>query len=294
MAIRKRAWRILTLLLAGAVLCACATAEGRRQAARDLVRRGGWQWAVLPGQGFDLAAAWSGGRGGILTVYLEGDGLAYLDRRRPSSDPTPADPVALRMALAHLAPTPAAYLARPCQYVTGAERHGCSVAYWTGRRYAPEVVAAAGAALDELKRRAGAGRLALVGYSGGGALAVLLAARRADVASVVTVVANLDLGEWVRRGRFTPLAGSLDPAADATAVAAIPQVHLTGGRDDVVGPEVVRAFLARMPGDAPARLVEIPGFTHFCCWAEQWKGLQRRSDVGLPPPWILSGASGRP
>jgi hypothetical protein len=45
--------------------------------------------------------------------YQSGDGLAWLSSDVPSSDPTPLDPLALRLALAKPARN-AAYLARPC------------------------------------------------------------------------------------------------------------------------------------------------------------------------------------
>lgn len=92
-----------------------------------------------------------------------------------------------------------------------------------------------GRALDVLKASTGAARLVLVEYSGGGAVAVLLAARRNDVAGLVTVAANIDLGYWTRRNQLAPLIGSLDPATFADQIADLPQVHFTGSRDDVVG-----------------------------------------------------------
>ncbi len=284
---RRERWcriaRAAAVSLLGLALSACATVAERRDRAASLIQAAGWRAEVIPAGPFDLAAAWSGERGETLTVYLEGDGLAYLGRRRASLDPTPTDPVGLELALADLAQGPAAYLARPCQFVADPHRRGCAAEAWTTRRFAPEALAATDAALDALKRRSGASRLALVGYSGGGALAVLVAARRTDVIALVTVAANLDLGYWVRRDGYAPLEGSRDPADDAAAVASIPQVHFAGEKDGVVGPGVTRAFLARMPEPRRARMVEVPGFDHACCWAEGWARLQR--DSGLPEPW---------
>lgn len=50
-----------------------------------------------------------------LTIYIEGDGLAWINRSSPSADPTPTDPIALKLALAQPEGN-AVYLARPCQY----------------------------------------------------------------------------------------------------------------------------------------------------------------------------------
>lgn len=217
-----------------------------------------------------------------LVIYLEGDGLAYVHPSQPALDPTPSDPVALDLALADPARTAVAWLGRPCQYTLPDHGRGCEAAYWTTRRYAPEIIASISTAVDTLKTRSRAKRLVLVGYSGGGAIAVLLAARRSDVMALVTVAANLDLGTWTAQGQLSPLTGSLDPAQAATAVGTIPQLHFTGGQDRTVGTAVVRSYMARLPQGAPARLVEIPEFTHACCWAKDWPNLVGHDWPQLP------------
>ncbi len=255
------------------LLAACGTAS-RRAEGPDLARAAGWHWEVLAAGTFDVAVA-SAPRpqGRTLVVYLEGDGLAYVHPDQPALDPTPTDPVALRMALSDPSGLAVAWVARPCQYTLGDHGRNCRTATWTTARYAPEVVDSVGRAMDLLKGRSGAERLVLVGYSGGGAVAVLLAARRADVVKVVTVAADLDLAYWTGRQRLTPLTGSLDPANEAGRLGAMPQVHFTGAEDDRVGTEVVRSYLLALPADTPARLIEVPRFTHGCCWARDWPSL---------------------
>lgn len=277
------AWLLAIGLPVVGLLGGCASS--RQATGPDLVRTAGWSWQVVPAGPFDLAAAASTsngprGSGDTLTVYLEGDGLAYVHRDQPALDPTPSDPVALRLALADPGSGPVAWIARPCQYTMPNYGGGCDSAEWTDRRYAPEVLASMGAALDALKQQSGARKLVLVGYSGGGAVAVLLAARRHDVAKIVTVVADLDLAYWTRRDGLSPLSGSLDPADAADAVAKIPQVHFAGADDRVTGPDVVRAYLAHLPPGAPARLIAVPGFTHTCCWARDWPSLM--AEAGAP------------
>src|SRR6056297_103827 len=73
-----------------------------------------------------------------LVVFLEGDGFAWIDRATPSRDPTPHRPVALALAAASQQPA-VAYLARPCQWVDGADRRGCDARWWTTHRLAPDV-----------------------------------------------------------------------------------------------------------------------------------------------------------
>jgi pimeloyl-ACP methyl ester carboxylesterase len=281
-ALRRVTALLLALLVPGA-LAACASS--RQSEAPELARAAGWHWRIMPAGAFDLAVASSQRPGGdTLTAYLEGDGLAYVWRGQPALDPTPTDPVALRLALADPGKMPVAWIGRPCQYTLPDYARNCRSAEWTLRRYAPEILDSVSAALDALERQSGARRLVLVGYSGGGAVAVLLAARRRDVALIITVAADLDLGYWTRREHLSPLTGSLDPAHVAAEVKAIPQFHFTGADDDVVGTDVARAYLAQLPPGAPAHLVEVPGFTHACCWARDWPSLMSETSdpMGLP------------
>jgi len=229
----------------------------------------GWTRLVIDVQPFPIVGYLppaSPVRQGLLTVYIEGDGLAFLGRRMVSPDPTPDDPLALRLAVLHPGGG-AAYLARPCQFAMG---RACDPYFWTLGRFAPEVVAAEDAALDVLKRRTGATRLVLVGYSGGGNIAALLAERRADVVGLVTVAGNLDHRAWTAMDRLQPLEGSLSALDAVETIAALPQAHFTGADDDVVSPDIVRSFVRHLPAARAGSLRVIPGYDHVCCWAESW------------------------
>ncbi|MDP2809898.1 MAG: alpha/beta hydrolase, partial [Rhodocyclaceae bacterium] len=141
-----------------------------------------------------------------LSIYIEGDGAPWDTPWHPPRDPTPVKPVALAMALADTAPA-VSYLSRPCQYLDEAALRQCDSAWWMGRRFAPEVVAAYDEAIARLKSDFGARRIRLVGHSGGGVIAALLAFRRTDVEQLVTVAAPLALTEWVAWHDITPLTG---------------------------------------------------------------------------------------
>ncbi|MHC1790629.1 alpha/beta fold hydrolase [Solidesulfovibrio sp.] len=225
-----------------------------------------------------LAAFARNGPGGMLTVFIEGDGHAYHNRSTASADPTPDDPVALRLAAYD--PTPKVlYLARPGQYLPAEDLAGCDPALWTLARYAPRVLACLGAALDAAKTTLNARRLRLVGYSGGGALAVLLAARRTDVVGIATLAGNLDTAAWTALHHVPPLVESCNPADAAAAVSGISQVHLTGARDRNTPPWLCRRFLDRLPAGADARCLVIDKADHHRGLAESWPGI----DAYLPP-----------
>jgi hypothetical protein len=278
-----KCWVVLPLL----VLAACSLPQ-RGTSAPQLVAAAGWRWETIAAGSFDLAVA---SRPAVsrspLVVYIEGDGLAYVSATERAMDPTPTDPVALRLALAHPGSGPVAYLARPCQYGAGGAGRNCRSDYWTVARFAPEVVESAGAALDLLAARLGPSRrLILVGYSGGGALAALLAERRSDVVGLVTIAADLDVAAWVEANGLTPLRGSLDPAGGAASLRMLPQVHFTGTADKVVSGDIARSLLRHEPGAIAARMVPVEGQDHACCWAMAWPGLARQPDLALIPGWV--------
>ena len=140
-------------------------------------------------------------------------------------------------------------LSRPARYHGFATQPGCNPALWTDRRYADEVVASLAAALGRL-----AGReqpLVLIGYSGGGTLAMLLAPRLPTVVAVVTVAANLDIATWAELHHYRPLVGSLNPADQRPLDPRILQLHFAGELDYRVPPQLIQAALIRL--HAPAR-----------------------------------------
>lgn len=215
----------------------------------------------------------------VLTVYIEGDGLAWLSGTRPSDNPTPVRPVGLELALRHPRGA-AAYLARPCQYVESGTGTSCNQHYWTDLRFSPEVVEASDAAISVLKQRFGATKLVLVGYSGGGAVAALVAGRRNDVIQMVTVAGNLDHRAWTMQHHLSPLTGSLNPADEWEKLVDIPQLLLLGEKDRVVSRSMTDAYASSFPPEHRPEIESVPGFDHECCWVEQWdKLLSRHSGI---------------
>mgnify|MGYP001765478085 FL=1 len=263
---------VLALMAAGATsACAPTGLEARRTEARSLAAHAGWERVAIDSGRFVLIAHRPRPvqRVERLSVYIEGDGLAWLSRSEPSRDPTPLDPVALGLALRH--PSGAAvHLGRPCQFTLDMERRNCSNKYWTSHRFAPEVVDSIDHALDRIKADHGAQALELVGYSGGGAIAALVAARRDDVERLITVAGNLDPAAWTRMHRITPLEGSLDPVVVAPALSELEQIHLSGAKDRELPAELAQGWLRHLRSPSAASLRIVPDFDHHCCWVEAW------------------------
>jgi hypothetical protein len=202
-----------------------------------------------------------GAAGATLTAFLEGDGRPWL-RGDISFDPATRHPVALEL-LART-PGPVAYIVRPCYLSTG--DRGCTPDLWTSARYSEPVIASIAAAILEGMRRADANAVDLVGYSGGGALAILAAERMDRVAHVTTIGANLDIDAWTQHHGYLPLERSLNPAR-SSQLHPWPELHLQGDADANVPPVTTNAYFERYPG-AQRRVID--GFDHVCCWVEAW------------------------
>ncbi|MDO9238109.1 MAG: alpha/beta hydrolase [Aquabacterium sp.] len=243
--------------------------------AQQLAVEKAWQSSQIPTQSMVLQA-WAPQdlkQVDALTVYIEGDGLAWLSLDHPSDDPSPTHPVGLQLALGDPSQT-AVYLARPCQYLSEAQRATmCIPADWLDGRFSPRLLRAMSEALDALKQRHGAKQLVLIGYSGGAAMAALLASRRQDISTLITVAGNLDHRAWTSHHRLTPLIGSLNPADDIATLARVPQYHLVGDRDVNITPDMVRTYAAKFPQEHRPVVVLVTGFDHQCCWSVHWPQL---------------------
>ncbi|MDP1603977.1 MAG: hypothetical protein Q8M03_12010 [Legionella sp.] len=240
--------------------------------AASLAKRAGWHEQMIYTTQFTLKTYRMPApkKATTLTIYIEGDGLAWLSEEMPSTNPTPMAAIGLRMAIHDQKNNPVVYLARPCQFVGKEELAGCRPAYWTHSRFSPDVINAMNQAVGQLKNDYHAKHLILIGYSGGGTIAALIAARRTDVVQLTTVAAILDTDFWVRKESLTPLYGSLNPADAWKNLIAIPQIHWVGGKDALVPKEVALAFAKRFQATKKPTIRVIPAFNHVCCWATDW------------------------
>jgi pimeloyl-ACP methyl ester carboxylesterase len=195
--------------------------------------------------------------------------MAWLTRRQVSPDPTPINPLGLKLALQH-PDTAAVYLARPCQF--GSNRN-CKKRFWAAARFSPEVINAFSQALDQLKHRFANEQFQLIGYSGGGAIAALVAAKRMDVVRLVTVAGNLDHTAWTELHHVSPLKDSLNPADFHNQLQHISELHFVGGQDKIVPLSVVSSYVDRFPLDARPRVKLVKNATHKSLWEPLWREL---------------------
>ena len=259
------AMRSISSLLLALFLAGCAsnathidTLAGTLGLSRSVLDAGGFRTLSYDRTGGGPADA-------PLAIFIEGDGVPWRGGTQPSLDPTTRNPLALKL----LGQTsgPAAYVSRPCYQAMAAP--GCTPELWTMQRYSDEVVSSMTAAVRMTAARANARKVVLVGYSGGGVLAVLIAERLDNVAAVITVGADLDIDAWTQHHGYLPLTGSLNPAS-STAAHPWPETHLYGARDAVVPIATTAAYFTRFP-HAQRRVMD--DYDHVCCWVERWPAL---------------------
>jgi dienelactone hydrolase len=223
-----------------------------------------------------------------LWVFLEGDGQPWLDGgRRIARDPSPKIPMAFDLFKA--SSVPRAYLGRAC-YFSHVNDVGCDPSLWTSARYGKAAVASIASALQTLVRDNSTRRVILVGYSGGGTIAYLVAPRIPEVSAVITISGNLDIDAWTRAHGYLSLSESDNPATVRALDRRITQIAIVGGRDVNIPQSSLRGFLDRQQ---PQEFWIYDDHDHACCWRRDWPSILNRigDRLELSPPAARAGAS---
>lgn len=207
-----------------------------------------------------------------LRIYLEGDGHAWITPHQPSLDPTPRQNWFARLALGD--PQPAAWLARPCQYV---RNENCHTKYWTDARFSQDVVKATSQAIDQLKQLHNSQQLELIGYSGGATLALLLASQRNDVIAVQTLAGNLSPRFWTAQQKLSPLHQSLDPVDHINVLKQLPQHHFVGGKDRVIPAIISQQWQGVLGSKHCSQITILPDLDHQHGWTAAWQKLRSQT-----------------
>jgi hypothetical protein len=269
---KKQFFYFLTI----AFLTACAansSIETRHDTAASIGASAGMTERVLPAGVFNLTS-WERVQqpGAAADIYIEGDGLAWVSRYRASMNPTPPDPLALHLAAEDKSRN-VIYIARPCQYTGWNGDGACPDLYWTTGTAAPEVIAAYAQALSDIKARDHITGFNIIGYSGGAAIAVLVAAKRSDVLSIRTVAGNTDYAAFTAVHEVSPIKDSIDPVTVAAADSHIPQQHFIGEKDKTVPRDVFDGWKQASGTTACVHATIVPDNTHEKGWAEKWPEL---------------------
>jgi len=213
-----------------------------------------------------------------MTIYIEGDGAGWFFRTIPPRNPTPHQSLVAAMA-AEDQNQFVMYLARPCQFIDVQTIKECDESMWTDGRFSTQVIQLSNQAIDRALLNVPTVRLNLVGHSGGGTLATLIAAQRSDVNCLVTMASPLDITAWARALLIAPLTRSQNPAKPNANLQQIRQTHFLGENDRIVTKESIGEY-RNFPRDA--EFMTISGFDHQRYWVDQWPLLQTKSCLRQP------------
>lgn len=274
---RLLAQALVLILILGSGCARKVPGTGQRlDQARYLAGTGqGFEETRFDSQPFDLfgfTAVPDHCRGKKIHLYIEGDGLAWLTPTIASKDPTPLNPGALKLAVQD--PNSCKiYLARPCQYILGTN---CQKPVWTARRFSKGVIQSYHRVMDLISERFQPSSFVVFGYSGGGAVAAILAAQRQDISKLVTVAGNLDTDFWTTKHHLSPLTGSLNPADFAGALEKVDQYHFMGGQDKNMDQTVFFSFANKFANKENLHYKIMESFDHSCCWDRAWKAMLKQ------------------
>lgn len=203
-------------------------------------------------------------KGETLHVYIDGDGTPWERNSWIANDPTARTPLILYLMKQDK--EPAILLGRPCYYGLNLSLE-CDSKYWTSHRYSLDVIDSMSSALQSWLVKHYYNEVVLIGYSGGGSVAVLMADNIQKIKKVVTVAANLDVRRWSEHHGYSALKDSLNPVDEVDIKPAVQQFHFAGENDEVVPAFIIRDYAKSQRN---THFYELPGNNHSCCWEDEW------------------------
>ena len=274
--------RFLLFLVIALNLSGCSSLQQHIDKAESLAEEHGFSRKIIPGTKFDILSFYKINKpSSSVTLFIEGDGKAWINKTRISSNPTPTNPVGLKLALND----PSAnivYLARPCQYTVNQSNDSCHYRYWTSERTSEEIIVAINDALLLLKKEFSIQTFRLVGYSGGGTIATILAARRDDVHDLRTVAGNLDIAQFSQTHSVSPLTGSINPIKYANKLTSIPQIHYTSRYDEIITRDITNSYINALTKYDPelhcVDVIETGAPSHNSGWETYWR-MQKHTPI---------------
>ena len=200
-----------------------------------------------------------------LTIYIEGDGVSWVDRFTPSSNPSPTDPLAFKMALIDKGEN-IIYLARPCQYVWS---KNCNQDIWTISQYSPRVLSSYEEIINHLSKKYN--EIHLVGYSGGAGIAMYLGSiGNESVKSIRTIAGNINHNELSKILDISRLKKSVNFYSIEKKIKKVPQTHYYGLNDETVPNELQISYAERNLDNKCIKIQSVNNASHNEGWLDFW------------------------
>lgn len=198
--------------------------------------------------------------------YIEGDGAAFNGKYVVSRNPTPRRQMLIKLAAMDDRPN-VVYIGRPCQYTPMDLNPKCNMQYWTDKRLSDDSVQSMNDVINSINNNH---KFSLVGFSGGGGIAVLIAARNYMTKDIITISGNLDHVAFTTYHNVTPMIGSLNPIDYAKQVKHIPQLHISGGKDTIIPPFIADKFVQKASSSCVKQQI-FKDISHNHGWNKIWE-----------------------
>ena len=200
-----------------------------------------------------------------LIIYIEGDGVSWINRNTISSNPTPSDPLAFKMALIDGSEN-IIYLARPCQYEWS---DNCNKDIWTTSQYSRAVLKSYKEIINHLSKTYK--EIHLVGYSGGAGIAMYIGTlKNESIKTIRTVAGNINHNELSKILNISKLKKSINFYSIEKKLKKIPQIHYYGLNDNTVPNELHTSYELRNLGNTCIKIKSADKASHNEGWLDFW------------------------
>ncbi len=271
--------KFLLLIISSLLFISCSknipTIEERKNLALSFALQNNLKENILQSTEFNifsLQSDFQNCKNRTLNIYIEGDGLSWVSKTQVSSNPTPINQTLLNLLTLDDSSCKV-YLARPCQYINSSK---CKEEYWTNKRFSKEIINSFDEVLNILKSKYKNKDFNLVGYSGGGAVATLLASQRNDIKNLITIAGNLDIEKWVSIHKISKLDGSLNPADFTANLENIKQYHIVGNSDKIVPKEIFLSYFSKFKNKKNIDYIYTDS-THICCFEDSFEEVLKKT-----------------
>ncbi|AAU04280.1 alpha/beta hydrolase family protein [Rickettsia typhi] len=260
------------VLLLTSLLLGCSTTHdvaNRIKHAQEIAHQNNFQMKLINGGNFTLTTFQRITANHLPFVfYIEGDGH-LTDNGINSNNPTPVNLMLLKLATIDKRSN-VVYIARPCQYTPLEMNSKCISDYWVDKRMGQEVVDSINNVINIINNGQ---KFSLIGFSGGGGLAILIAAQNSNVKDIITIAGNLDTEKFDKYHNYRGyLVKSLNPINYAKQVDNIPQLHLSGMNDKKVPPFIAELYV-KISSSLCVKHHTLPNISHTKGWDKVWSNI---------------------
>ena len=248
-------------------LFGCSSDQARINKAFYLAQQNNYKHKIIKSSLFPIQIFYQENNSNHAVIYLEGDGLVINKYGEVALDPTPTDPMALRLASIDKRHVTKIVINRPFHYIKS--KHSDS-RYWTTARYAPEVIQSILEVLRNCQKQFHFKTIEIVAYSGGASVALLLAPHLENIEQITSFAGNLDHKSWARYHNAGPLFESLDPLKNKAVLGHIPQVHFLGTIDENTTIDLGKQYKQQIDTNK-VTIVTVEEFDHDSNWPSVWQ-----------------------